>query len=241
VSARPELKIAVLDTTEEPQAVFFDLDGTVVDSNEFHVVAWARAFARHGLCVPRDVLRAQIGKGADVLLPDLFPYMDAKERDGLAESHGAIFTRDFLGLVEPFPCASELISRLHDAGIAIVLASSSAQDEVDRYADLLKITKLVRATVSKDDVRQSKPAPDIFALALEKVGLPPAAALVIGDTPYDAQAAAKCHIPALLLRSGGFSDAALRRAATRGIFVDIADVYVHYDSLFPASAKIAMT
>jgi membrane protein len=236
MNARPGLQGAAPGPlARAPRAVLFDLDGTLVDSNEFHVVAWARAFAQHGLSVPREVLRAQIGKGADVLVPDLFPDLDADERDAMARAHGEIFTSDFIALVEPFPGASALINRLHDCGIRIVLASSSAQDEVDRYAGLLQITELVSATVSLDDVRKSKPAPDIFALALEKVGVPADTALVVGDTPYDARAAAKCRVPALLLRSGGFSDAALLRESPRAIFTDIADLCVHWDSVFSAA------
>ncbi|MBV9331568.1 MAG: HAD family hydrolase [Alphaproteobacteria bacterium] len=206
----------------EIRAAFFDIDGTLVDSNEFHVAAWAEAISSAGLTVARRDIRTQIGKGADLLLPALVPHIDSKERKALAEAHGNIFHERFLKLVKPFPGASELIARLHRVGVQIVVASSSAKTEVEHYVGLLDIERRLAGTISFDDVDASKPEPDLFAAALRKVK--PIAAdqsVAIGDTPYDIAAAAKCGVRTIALRSGGFSDAELEAEKPLSLYTDI--------------------
>ena len=206
------------------QAVFFDLDGTLVDSNEFHVVAWARAFSERGLVVARCAIREQIGKGADQLVPALFPFLDDRQRESVADVHDSVFRDHFLGLVQPFPRASELLARVADAGAKAFFASSSEQKQVDHYVTLLHARAFLAGTISRDDVSKSKPAGDIFAAALGKARVAAENSLVIGDTPYDAIAAARCGIKTILLRSGGFSDDMLQSSRPAAIFTDIAEL-----------------
>src|SRR4051812_25329303 len=151
------------------KAVLFDIDGTLVDSNDMHVLAWGEAFRRIDVEFAPEVIHAQIGKGGDMLIPTLLPGADEKIQEMLEDAHGKIFKECFLGQVKPFPGARDLLARVRDAGQQVVLASSASRSDVDHYLDLLDARDLVTATTSADDVEKSKPAPDIFASALNKV------------------------------------------------------------------------
>lgn len=207
------------------KAVLFDLDGTLVDSNDFHVTAWQEAFAGYGFDISRETIHGQIGKGADMLLPALLPDADAETREALAAAHGEIFKDRFLPRVEPFPAGRELLQHTRDSGRLVVLASSASQAELEHYLDLLDARGIVTASTSGDDVDHTKPAPDIFAAALAKLpGIGAHEAIVIGDTPYDVEAAAGCGMAAIALRSGGFADDRLMQAGAQVIYDDVAAV-----------------
>lgn len=211
------------------RAIFFDIDGTLVDSNDQHVVAWEEAFAGHGARFDREVIHDQIGKGADMLVPALLPGTGEAAQDKLGEAHGDAFKRRFLGEVKPFPGARDLLARVHAAGQLVVLASSASRAEVDHYLDLLGARELVAATTSADDVEHTKPAPDIFAAALTKVApLKASEVIVVGDTPYDIEAAAKCGIAAIGVRSGKFAGEALTGAGAVAVYDDVAALLADY-------------
>ena len=137
------------------RAVFFDIDGTLVDSNEFHVIAWQEAFHGAGHHIGLDEIRVQIGKGADQLIPSLIPGIDDVTCGALANRHGEIFGTRYLDQVKPFPNATDIIEMLHAKGTKVLLASSSSKVVVDHYAQLLKVHSLLTGTVSKDDVKNS--------------------------------------------------------------------------------------
>lgn len=204
------------------RAVLFDLDGTLVDSNDAHVAVWEQVFREAGHPLARDAIRAQIGKGGDLLVPALLPDVDEVERKQLEDRHGAVFKERYLDQVKLFPGARELLRRVRRSGKAVVLASSASQEEVDYYLDKLEARTLVSATTSIDDVSTSKPAGDIFAAALAKAKVWPASAVVVGDTPYDIEAAAKVGVRTVAVRSGGFADAELAGAVAR--YDDVAAV-----------------
>jgi phosphoglycolate phosphatase-like HAD superfamily hydrolase len=210
------------------KAVFFDIDGTLVDSNEFHVSAWERAFQEALFPVDRAAIRRQIGKGADMLLPALAAELSESDRKAIAERHGRIFQTGYLSQVQAFPHARDLIAALHSEGVQVLLASSARQTEVDYYVDLLHVRGLISGTTSGDDVEKTKPAGDIFLNALSKVA-PVAAAevIAIGDTPYDAAAARKVGIKTLAVRSGGFPDASLTEAGAIEIYSSVGDLFQH--------------
>ncbi len=210
-------------------AVLFDIDGTLVDSNDHHVIAWEEAFAGIGARFDRQTIHDQIGKGTDMLVPTLLPDLDEEAQAKLGEAHGAVFKSRFLNEVKPFPGAHDLLVRAHDAGLRVVLASSASEEELDHYLDLLGARDLVAETTSSDDVENTKPAPDIFATALKKIGAPPHEVIVVGDTPYDIEAAAKCGIAAIAVRSGGFPDEALTGAGAIAIHDDVAALLRDYD------------
>jgi len=204
-------------------AALLDLDGTLVDSNEFHVQAWHEAFAAEGHDLAPDTIRRQVGKGADQLIPSLLPGESDEAGIGkrIAERHGAIFKGRYMPQVKPLPGATELVRFLHASGVKVVLASSASREEVDHYATLLAIEDAVTARTSSDDVERTKPAGDVFAAALGKIApVQPTEALVIGDTPYDVIAAARCGIAAIALLSGGFDEAWLREAGATAVYPD---------------------
>jgi HAD superfamily hydrolase (TIGR01549 family) len=213
------------------KAVFFDIDGTLVDSNEFHVMAWDEAFRDYGHPVARDKIRIQIGKGADQLIPSLLPDLSPAIQDSIANQHGELFRERYLKQVKPFPNATDLVEMLHAKGKNVFIASSAAKAEADHYVELLKITAMLNGIVTKDDVANSKPAGDIFAAALAKV-FPMVASetFAIGDTPYDVQSALRSDVKTIAVRSGGFSAETLAQAGASHIYASVKELFDNYDS-----------
>jgi HAD superfamily hydrolase (TIGR01509 family) len=213
------------------KAVLFDIDGTLVDSNDQHVLAWEEVFAGEGAHFDRQVIHDQIGKGADNLVPTLLPGTDEDTHERLGDAHGEVFKARFLQGIKPFPGARDLIARVYAAGQQVVLASSAAKSELEHYTDLLDVSNLVSAATSADDVENTKPAPDIFSTALKKIApLGPKDVVVVGDTPYDIDAAGKCGIATVALRSGKFSDESLREAGAICIYDDVAALLADYEN-----------
>lgn len=211
------------------KAILFDIDGTLVDSNDLHVLAWEEAFGGIGEVFDRRIIHDQIGKGADMLVPALLPGLDAAARQRLGDAHGAIFKARFLNAVKPFRHARDLLAHAHGLGQRVVLASSASVAELDHYLGLLDARDLVSATTSSEDVANTKPAPDIFATATGKLGgIEAGEIIVVGDTPYDIEAAARCGIAAVAVRSGNFPDAVLRGAGAVALYDDAADLLAHY-------------
>ncbi len=212
------------------RAVLFDIDGTLVDSNDMHVLAWQEAFASVGVSFDRKVIHSQIGKGTDMLVPTLLPEADETMQEKLGEAHANVFKTKFLREVTPFAMARDLLARVHAAGQTVVLASSASAEELDHYLGLLEARDLVGATTSADDVANTKPAPDIFATALRKVApLSADEVIVVGDTPYDVEAAAKCGISSVALRSGKFPDEELRDAGAIALYDNVAALLADLD------------
>lgn len=213
------------------KAILFDIDGTLVDSNELHVTAWQKAFVGIGATFDRQTLHDQIGKGTDMLVPALLPNLDEEGTKKLDEAHGAVFKKQYLKRAKAFPNAHDLLAHAHKRGQKVVLASSAAKAELDHYIDLLDARDLIDVAISGDDVEQTKPAPDIFSTALSKLaGMSAGEVVVIGDTPYDVEAAAKCDMSAVAVRSGGFDDDSLRRAGAIAIYDDVAALLADYDN-----------
>ena len=215
------------------QAFIFDIDGTLVDSNELHVDSWDRAFRRFGKQFTREQLRAQIGKGSDQYIPE-FLTPDEIKRFGkqLDEYRSEVFRKEYLPKVRPFPKVRELFQRIHDDNRRIMLASSGKKADTKYYIDLLKIGGLIEGYVSGDDADRSKPAPDIFSASLEKLGdISPVDAVTIGDTKFDVEAAKKVGLKTIAFLCGGTSQSVLRRAGAITIYRDPADFLAHYDEL----------
>src|SRR5215471_3352421 len=214
-------------------AFIFDIDGTLVDSNELHVDSWDRAFRRFGKEFPREKLRAQIGKGSDQYLPEFLTPEEIK-RFGkeLDDYRYDLFQKEYLPIVRPFPKVRELFQRIRDDNKHIVLASSGKKADTKYYIDLLEIDDLIDGYVSGDDADKSKPAPDIFAASLKKLGdISPADAVTVGDTRFDIEAAGKAGLKTIAFLCGGTSESILRRAGSIAIYRDPADFLAHYDEL----------
>lgn len=197
------------------EAVLFDVDGTLVDSNDLHAAAWLEAFRHFGIVLPYDTIRGQIGKGGDNLIPSLLPpHIVERLQEEIESFRSDLFRRAYLPKARPFPGSADLLKHLHDDGTKLVLATSSKQAELDFHIDRLGCRDLLTATTSRDDVDHSKPCPDIFQAALDKVRpLNGGEAVVVGDTPWDIEAAAKLGVPAVAVRCGGFPEDQLGAAA----------------------------
>ena len=218
-------------------AFIFDIDGTLVDSNELHVDSWDRAFRRFGKQFPREKLRAQIGKGSDQYLPE-FLTPDEIKRFGKAldDYRSELFRNEYLPKVPPFPKVRELFQRIRDDDKDIVLASSGKKDDTKYYVDLLKVEDLIEGYTSGDDAESSKPAPDIFAASLKKLGdILPADAVTVGDTRFDIEAAGKAGLKTIAFLCGGTPEATLRKAGAVAIYRDPADFLGRYDELIKGS------
>jgi phosphoglycolate phosphatase-like HAD superfamily hydrolase len=213
-----------------PRAALFDVDGTLVDTNDLHAAAWREAFLHFGLDKPVEEIRWQIGKGGDNLIPALFPDLSEARREEIEDFRGDLFKRSYLPRATPFPGVRPLFERLAGDGVRIVLASSSDAEDVDFHLGLIGCEDLVAAKTSKDEVESSKPCPDIFEAALAKVApLGAGEAAVIGDTPWDAKAAGRLGLRTIGFRSGGFPDEALAKAGACELYDGPEDLLVRYE------------
>ena len=212
------------------KAVLFDIDGTLVDSNDYHVEAWQAVFDRMGAKFDDQVVHDQIGKGTDMLVPTLLPDTDKAEQARMGEEHGRIFKSRYLEQVTPFTAARDLLVKVKNSGRQVVLASSASSEELEHYLGLLNAAEIVGVSTTSDDVERTKPAPDIFATALEKLSsLEASEVIVVGDTPYDIEAAAKCGIAAVGVRSGKFKDETLRGAGAVALYDDVAALLADFE------------
>lgn len=213
------------------KALLLDIDGTLVDSNEQHVSAWDDAFRQFRYEFDRQAIHDQVGKGGDNLVPALIPEVTADEVEKLSHAEGEAFKTRYRDGVRPFPGARGLIERARADGLAVVLASSASREELDYWVELLDVGRLVTGTTSRDDVEHSKPAPDIFRAALDRIApVQSWEAVVIGDTPYDLQAARKNAIGTIAVRSGGFPDESLRPHSPLAIYDDVAALLADYEA-----------
>ena len=213
-------------------AVSFDVDGTLVDSVDLHAQAWQDAFRDIGHAIAFDDIRAQIGKGGDQLLPVFLSQAEIADKGEALEAHrGEILKDRYLGKIVAFPQARALFQRLIADGRKVALASSAKAPELEHYKKVADITDLIDAETSSDDAERSKPHPDIFEAAMKRLpGLEAGDMIVVGDTPYDAQAAAKAGLRTIGLLCGGFAEEDLRRAGCIAIYRDPADLLARYDS-----------
>lgn len=214
------------------KAVIFDVDGTLIDSVDLHARAWQEAFAHFGKHFDYERVRYQIGKGGDQLMP-VFLSEEELEKFGeeLEKHRGELFKREYLPRVRGFPAVRELFQRVRAEGLTIALASSAKEDELKAYKKLARIEDLVEEETSADDAEKSKPHPDIFEAALERLGdMRPSEAIVVGDTPYDAQAAGKIGLKTIGLLSGGFPPEDLRAAGCAPLYRDAADLLANFDT-----------
>jgi phosphoglycolate phosphatase-like HAD superfamily hydrolase len=208
------------------KGVIFDVDGTLIDSNDAHAHAWVDAVAEFGFDASFDEARRLIGMGGDKLLPALIGLEEDDDLgDRISKRRGEIFLTRYFPSVRAFPKSRDLFVRLRDAGLRIVIASSAKQEELDQFLDRARVRDLVENKASSDDAENSKPDPDIVHAALDKLGLRVDEVFMVGDTPYDVEAASRAGIRTIALRSGGWSDEELAGAVA--IYDDPADLLAH--------------
>lgn len=213
------------------KGVLLDVDGTLVLSNDAHARAWVKALARHGHQIQFDQVRRLIGMGGDKIIPTLLPDLAADSETGeqISVDRRRIMAKDYVPNLKPAPGARRLIERMKHEGLRLVVASSAQGDELEGLLKAAEVDDLLaeHPTTTASEVDNSKPDPDIVAAALKKIDLPAEQVLMLGDTPYDIEAAAKANVGVIALRCGGFSDPELAEALA--IYDDPADLLAHYE------------
>jgi HAD superfamily hydrolase (TIGR01549 family) len=205
-----------------PPAAILDIDGTLVDTNFHHAIAWFRAFCRHDIVLPIWRIHRHIGMGGDQLVAALCDDRTEEEKgDAIRDAEKALYM-ELIGEVQPLSGARELIEDLKGRGHAVVLASSAKQEEVEHYIDLLGARDLADAWTTSADVDATKPEPDLVEAAMAKAGTDEA--VMVGDTTWDVEAAGRAGIPAVTVRTGGFSAAELRDAGAVAVFDSIEEL-----------------
>jgi HAD superfamily hydrolase (TIGR01509 family) len=205
----------------KPVAIL-DIDGTLVDTNYQHAIAWYRAFRAQDLILPIWRIHRHIGMGGDQLVPALAGERFEEEHgDDVREAEKNLYG-ELIDEVEPMDGARELIVQIRDSDRQVVLASSAKQEEVEHYLELLDAREIVDAWTTSADVEATKPEPDLVHAALDKVGAQDG--VMVGDTPWDVKAAQRAGIETLAVLTGGFSAAELRDAGAIVVFESVREL-----------------
>ena len=211
------------------KGIIFDIDGTLVDSNDAHAESWADTFAQAGYDVPFTVVRPLIGMGADKLLPRTIGVSSESEiGKRLTELRSEIFRKQYLPRLRPLKGSRELVLRVRADGLKAIVATSAKDKQLKGLLEAAEVEDLMEEKATSSDAKRSKPDPDIVHAAIEESKIPPTQLLMIGDTPYDIEAAAKARVSTIAFRSGGWKDADLKGAAE--IYDGPADLLARYDS-----------
>jgi HAD superfamily hydrolase (TIGR01509 family) len=211
------------------KAALLDVDGTLVDSNDAHAQSWVEVLSASGYSVPFARIRELIGKGGDKLLAETVGLeKESDEYRQIVRERSALFKDKFLPRLAPFPGARELLLALHGRGQRLVVATSANPEEIGALLDVAGVRDLVEAVKTSKDAKRSKPDPDIVRAALDAAECHATEAVMLGDTPYDVDAAAKMEVTSVALRCGGWDDAAL--AGAKAIYDDPADLLARLDT-----------
>ncbi|MEQ1574179.1 MAG: HAD family hydrolase [Vicinamibacterales bacterium] len=201
------------------RAILFDVDGTLVDSNDARARAWTDAFAEAGIEVDLDKVRRSIGMREGKLMPAVSTIKASSPKGKkIAKRHSEIFTSTYLPTIEPFLDAGRLITDLRELGFTPVVASSASKNELDALLAIAGAQSLAFAAASGDGAKESKPDPDIIKSALRRANASPEEAVLVGDTPYDVEAARRAGVATIAFRCGGWKDEALINAGAIGIY-----------------------
>ncbi|HEY8943318.1 MAG TPA: HAD family hydrolase [Polyangiaceae bacterium] len=210
------------------RAVLLDLDGTLVDSNDAHAEAWVEVLGEFGHRIPFARVRPLIGMGSDRLLPEVSG-IDAESAEGkrITERRTELFLHSYVERLKPFQGSAELAERLNRDGFRLVVATSANEKEMKQLVRIAGIEPYIHRATNASEAENSKPDPDIVQAALRKAEAAPNEAVMLGDTPYDVQAARAAGVAVIALRSGGWDDDALRGAAV--IYADPRELLEHYE------------
>jgi HAD superfamily hydrolase (TIGR01509 family) len=210
------------------RGVILDVDGTLVDSNDAHAKAWCEVFERHGYHPSYALVRLLIGMGGDKLIPEVTGLnAESAKAKAMSRERSRLFRESYLPRIRAFPSTRELVRRIQAEGLRVVVGSSAKREELEPLLELADVADLVGEKTSKDDAKHSKPDPDIVRASLAKLALPPEAVLMIGDTPYDIEAAGRAGVRTLALRCGGWDDEGLSGALA--IYADPQDLLSHFE------------
>jgi HAD superfamily hydrolase (TIGR01509 family) len=206
-----------------------DIDGTLVDTNYHHTIAWYRAFRQHGIILPLWRIHRHIGMGGDQLVSALTDEETEEKMGDEVRAAEKVLYFELITEVEPMEAARDLIEDLKRRGHTVVLASSAKEDEVEKYLDLLDARELADGWTTSADVENTKPQPDLVNAALERAGGRPDDAVMVGDTPWDVHAADDAGVKTLTVRTGGFGDDELREAGAIAVFESVAELRAKLD------------
>jgi HAD superfamily hydrolase (TIGR01549 family) len=213
-------------TANSQPGILFDIDGTLVDSNYLHTVAWFRAFDSLGHRVPMARIHRAIGMGSDKLIPSLVG--DAADTKKADELHGEHY-RHLHSELRAFDRAADLLRACRDRGARIVLATSAKERDLDALTKAIDADDAIDEITSSDDVDESKPDPDIFQAAMQKANLDERNTIVVGDTKWDVEAARRSGLDAVAVLTGGWSRPELERAGAVAVYDDVADLLQNLD------------
>jgi HAD superfamily hydrolase (TIGR01509 family) len=199
--------------------VLLDCDGTLLDTNYLHTLAWSRALRELGEWAPMNAIHRLVGMGGDQLVPELIGH-PVEGADAAHDRHYAVLKDD----IRPFADADGFVRRLHDEGLVVVLASSASEDDLADMRKTLGADDAIDAVVNADDVERSKPAPDIFVAAREKGDIDPALVLAVGDSVWDVRAARAAGMGCIAVETGGSSRHELSEAGALGVYRDVAEL-----------------
>jgi HAD superfamily hydrolase (TIGR01509 family) len=212
------------------KAVLCDLDGTLLDSNELHAAAWQLAFEAFGIQVTFDQLVHQIGKGGDQLIPVFVPNKDLDRlQKPIEEYRKKVFHEQYFDKITAFPDSRGLLQKMKDHGLRIAIASSASKEDLEKLERIAEISDLVEKEISSDDAQTSKPAPDIFQAALDRLRLEPADCIALGDTPWDVEAAQRAGIQTVTVTCGGWTAEQLTRAGALEVYRDPAELRQRFE------------
>jgi HAD superfamily hydrolase (TIGR01509 family) len=206
-----------------------DIDGTLVDTNYHHAVAWFRAFRKHGIVLPLWRIHRHIGMGGDQMVGALTDERTEEEQgDAIRDDEKQLYM-ELIEEVEPMEDSRELIEELKRRGHTVILASSAKEDEVDHYLDLLDAREIADGWTTSADVESTKPQPDLVNAALKCAGAEPDDAVMVGDTPWDVKAAERAGVPTITVRTGGFGSEELKEAGAVALFESVAELVERLD------------
>jgi len=209
------------------KAALLDLDGTLVDANYHHALAWYRAFRAQGIVLPVWRLHRHIGMGGDMYVRAVAgDEVDERLGDELRAEHSAQF-EPLRDECEPLEGARELVAALKERGLVVVLASSSGRDDLEFFLDKLDVRELVDGWTSKDDVERSKPHPEVVRAAIEKAGAD--AAVMLGDSRWDVESAASAGVETVAVITGGWSEQELRDHGAVAVYDSLVDLRERLD------------
>ncbi|CAN5800862.1 HAD family hydrolase [soil metagenome] len=214
--------------SKQPNAVILDIDGTLIDSNDAHARAYEDAGRELGFDIPFERVRPLIGKGGDKVLPEVTGIEeDSPDGERITERKGEIFRERYLPTLKPLPGARQLLHRFRDDTMKLVIATSAGKDDLKGLLEQAGVADLIQDATSADDAEESKPDPDIVLAALKQAGFPPEEIVMIGDTPYDVEAATRAGVRIVGVRCGGWGDQDLQGAIA--VYDHPADLLDRYD------------
>ena len=208
-------------TSQLRPGVLFDVDGTLIDTNYLHTLAWSRALWDAGEWAPMNAIHRLVGMGADQLLPELIGHDSPAAKKARPGHYG-----ELIGDARAFPGAAHLLRTLHEAGLVVVLATSAPGDELAALRKILDADDAIDAQTNADDIKRSKPDPEVFITAMRAAGVDPQRSLAVGDSVWDIQAARAAGIGCIAVESGGFSQHELSESGAAAVYRDVDELRV---------------